>query len=240
MIAGAALATAGGEAPDQPAPEAVPEAVPEAAPEAATPWPEGGSDASGAIPSEFTPPNLRQHYLRYGVGLNGEFVVGSGKICPDPDPAPCIFGSGGGVAVRVGYLSRSHWYLGGAYGFSEQNSDNLLRLAILQRLQFEAQRYLTRGNRVNPYLVMNAGLALYGNEWAATTWGVVVSSGVGADFEVNEDTLIGLNVVYQPLMLRNWQDAAGTSFADGLGGFGLAQMIAVELTVALQSPLSRF
>ena len=233
MIAGSAMAMASGELPD--GLPASPSASPSASADTAQ-----LSDAPGGFPTALTPPNLRQHYLRYGVGLGGEFVLATGQICPDPAPIPCILGSGGGVSVHVGYRSRSNWYLGGAYGFSEQASDNLLRLAILQRLQFEAQRYLTRGNRVNPFLLMNVGLALYGNEWAASTWGVVMSSGVGADFEVNQDTLIGLNVVYQPLLLRNWQDAAGNTFADGLAGFGLAQMIAIELTVALQSPLSRF
>ena len=239
-MASTALAAASDQAPAEPT-------NPPATGEAARPS-EGASDAkprvlppaSDEVPTALAPPNLRQHYLRYGVGIGGEFVLTTGKVCPDPSPAPCIFGSGGGVNIRVGYRARSNWYLGGAYGFSEQDSDNLLRLAILQRLQFESQRYLTRGNRVNPYLVMNVGLALYGNEWAATTWGVLVASGVGADFEVNHNTLIGLNVVYQPLLLRNWQDAAGTKWADGLGGFGLSQMLAVELTVALQSPLSRF
>lgn len=228
MVAGAALAMGAGESSGEGQPDEPSER--KSAP----------SEGLGVLPDTLTPPSLRQHYLRYGVAFSGEFVLTTGEVCPDPEPVPCILGSGGGVSIRVGYRSRSNWYLGGAYGFSEQSSDNLLRLAILQRLQFEAQRYLTRGNRVNPYLAMNAGLAVYGNEWAASTWGVVISSGVGADFEVNEDTLIGLNVVYQPLVLRNWQDAAGNTFADGLAGFGLAQMIAVELTVALQSPLSRF
>src|ERR1700678_1462641 len=47
------------------------------------------------------PPPAGHAYLQYGVALAAETVVSSGAICSRVDN--CIFGSGGGLAVRVGW-----------------------------------------------------------------------------------------------------------------------------------------
>lgn len=190
------------------------------------------------IPSAVELPPTRQHYARYSVALVADFVASPGDVCTPSDA--CALGSGGGLAVRAGYRGRDDWYVGGAYEFARMDSENLLRLGILQQVRGEALRYLGRGRRLSPYLSMVAGLAVYGNEWSAATVGAVLGSGVGFDYEVSPFTLVGVGLSYRPLLLAQWQDSGGNVFAAGPGGFGVAHVVALELTVALQSPLSRW
>src|SRR5579859_4174952 len=77
----------------------------------------------GELPaSASTPPPLHVTYLQYGVGFTGEFVTTPGPMCPSQAAQPCILGSGGGVAVRVGWRSAGPLYLGGAYELSKQEA----------------------------------------------------------------------------------------------------------------------
>jgi hypothetical protein len=66
------------------------------------------------LPRRTLPPPQSFDYLQYGVALVAEAVVSAGDVCPAGAEAPCIFGSGGGLAVRVGYRSRGPWYASGA------------------------------------------------------------------------------------------------------------------------------
>src|SRR5690242_3929415 len=59
-----------------------------------------------------------------GFALAAETVVSPGSVCPGGATAPCILGSGGGVAVRFGYRLGSLWYFGGAYEFTRHDSSN--------------------------------------------------------------------------------------------------------------------
>src|SRR5262245_922880 len=93
-----------------------------------------------ALAAEAGPPPLSGHYLHYGVAVVTETVASPGDVCPNSPrsdgsaPAPCILGSGGGLAIRIGYRSREPWYVGGAYEFSRQDASNLMILPILQQL----------------------------------------------------------------------------------------------------------
>src|SRR5688572_27117720 len=119
-----------------------------------------------------TPPPISSHYVQYGVALAGEAVASAGEVCPTLDESlPCILSGGGGLTLRVGYRTRGPWYLGGAYEFSRQDSENLLRLAILQQLRGELRYHLTRVTRTSPYATAALGALVYGNEWGLDTWG---------------------------------------------------------------------
>jgi hypothetical protein len=196
--------------------------------------------AGRAAAAHDQPPPSSTHYLQYGVALTTETSAAPGDVCPRGAAAPCILGSGGGLAIRVGYRARDPWYLGGAYEFSRQNSSNLLRLAILQQLRAESRYYLERGTRLTPYAGAALGAALYGNEWGVETGGVTAGLGVGVEFQVTESTVIGAAVMYRPLLLRGWRDSAGQERADRYLGFGLAHFVAIELTLAIRSPLARW
>ena len=206
--------------------------------------------------SQRPPPN-NVEYFQYGVGLAVEKLASRGDVCPNNSgtPAgsaagtlgeagaaniPCILGSGGGLAIRMGYRSRGPWYVGGAYEFTRMNSSNLLRLAILQQLRGEARYYLDTGNRLTPYGVLGFGAAVYGNEWNASTIGPTLSAGLGLEFQITQSTVIGGALGYRGFMLRHWTDSTGLERANRYYGFGFASTIGFELTLEIRSPLDRW
>jgi len=185
------------------------------------------------------PPPSSFHYLQYGVAFAAETVPSAGDVCPSVT-APCILGSGFGPAIRVGYRSHDDWYLGGAYEFSRQDPASLLRLAILQQLRGEARYYLLAGRRLAPYASGGLAGVLYGNEWGAETGGIGLSLGGGLEYQLSESTLLGGALVYRALVLRGWTDGAGERRADRYFGFGLAHLVALELTWELREVLPRW
>ena len=186
------------------------------------------------------PPPASFDYLQYGVAIVAETVVSPGDVCPSSARAPCIFGSGGGLAVRVGYRSRGPWYVGGAYESSRQDPSNLLRLAILQQLRAESRYYLDQGNRFTPYGTGGVGVALYGNEWGSDTGGVTSFLGAGFEFQLSRSTVVGAALAYRPFLLRGWTDSAGQPRANRYLGFGLAHVVALEVVLEVRDPLPRW
>ena len=179
-------------------------------------------------------------YFQYGGALTAETVPSAGHICPSDAVQPCILQGGGGLVIRAGYRSRSPWYLGGAYEFSRHDSSNLLVLPILQQIRAEGRYYWDQGQRLQPYLLGGLGFALNGDEWAAETAGAVGALGLGLEFQVSPELVVGGALAYRPLLLRQWTDSAGQLRADALAGFGLAHLISIELGVELRDPLPRW
>jgi hypothetical protein len=197
------------------------------------------ANPASAQESQRPPPN-NVEYFQYGVGLAVEQLASGGNVCPAGAPTPCILGSGGGLAIRMGYRSRGPWYLGGAYEFSRQDSSNLLRLAILQQLRGEARYYLDAGNRLTPYGALGVGGVFYGNEWNVSTAGPTLSAGFGLEFQVTQSTVIGCSLNYRALLLHAWTDSTGQRRPDSAAEFGLAHMVGFELTLELRDPLARW
>ncbi|HEY3665378.1 MAG TPA: outer membrane beta-barrel protein [Polyangiaceae bacterium] len=194
---------------------------------------------ASAQESQRPPPNNTE-YFQYGVGLAVEKLASGGDVCPASAKTPCILGSGGGLAIRMGYRSRGPWYAGGAYEFSRMDSSNLLRLAILQQLRAEARYYLDAGNRLTPYGTLGFGAAVYGNEWNVSTVGPTLSVGLGLEFQVTQSTVIGAALAYRGFLLHSWRDSTGQERADRYLGFGLAHTVGLELTLELRDPLARW
>ena len=215
----------------------------------------GLANRASAQQSQRPPPN-NVEYFQYGVAVAVEQLASGGDVCPTPavnatatsatdqtqvKPAtPCILGSGGGLAIRMGYRSRGPWYLGGAYEFTRMDSSNLLRLAILQQLRGEARYYLDAGNRLTPYGTLGFGAAFYGNEWNVSTGGPTLSAGLGLEFQITQSTVIGGALGYRGFLFRHWTDSTGLVRANEYLGFGLAHTIGFELTLELRSPLARW
>jgi len=179
---------------------------------------------ASAQESQRPPPNDVE-YFQYGVGLAVEQLASGGDACPAKAVTPCILGSGGGLAIRMGYRARGPWYIGGAYEFSRQDSSNLLRLAILQQLRGEGRYYLDAGNRLTPYANVAFGAVFYGNEWRVSTGGPTAGAGLGLEFQVSQSTVIGGSLGYRAFLLHNWTDSTGQVRADRYLGFGLAHMV---------------
>lgn len=179
-------------------------------------------------------------HFQYGGALTAETVPSAGDVCPREAVQPCILQGGGGLAIRAGYRSRLPWYIGGAYEFSRHDSSNLLVLPILQQIRAEGRYYWDRGQRLLPYATAALGLALYGDEWGAETAGAVGGLGLGFEFQVTPELVVGGGLAYRPLLLRAWTDSAGQRRADSIAGFGLAHLASLELGIELRDPLPRW
>lgn len=185
------------------------------------------------------PPPLNVEYAQYGVAIAGEINLNSGAACPEdeenPNNTPCIIGSGGGLTVRAGYRSPGPWYIGGAYEFIKMDSGNLYRLGIFQQLRLE-MRYLPDigAYRVSPYVTWGLGGVGYGNEWGMETGGALLFVGGGVEFEVSRVALLGLNLVYRPVLIAGWTDTAGQE-----RDTALAQFIGFDLVLEIRTELER-
>jgi len=194
---------------------------------------------ASAQQSQRPPPN-NVEYFQYGVAVAFEKVASGGDVCPRSATTPCILGSGGGLAIRMGYRSRGPWYLGGAYEFTRMDSGNLLRLGVLQQLRGEARYYLDAGNRLTPYGTLGFGGVFYGNEWKVSSGGPMLSAGLGLEFQITQSTVIGLALGYRGLLFHNWTDSTGQVRANEYLGFGFAHTIGLEFILELRSPLARW
>lgn len=193
-----------------------------------------------ALADDSVPPPSSFDYLQYGVAFTAETVASAGDVCPDTAVDPCILGSGGGLALRVGYRTRGPWYVGGAYESSRHESSNLLRLAILQQLRAESRFYLDQGRRFTPYAAGGGGVALYGNEWSSETGGITTFLGLGFELQLSRTAVVGAGAAYRAFLFRGWTDAANQRRADRYLGFGLAHVIALELVFEIRDPLPRW
>ncbi|MBS2012940.1 MAG: hypothetical protein JST00_08645 [Deltaproteobacteria bacterium] len=171
------------------------------------------------------PPPTNVVYFQYGVSFTAEVVSSPGPIC-DNVTVPCILGTGGGIAVRAGWRGTGPWYLGGAYEFSKQDPNNLLRLAILQQMRFEARYYLVSGRVTEPYLCGGAGIAGYGNEWTVDTFGPMTSLGIGLEAQITRSTVVGTALNYRLLYFRGFNDTTGAA-----RDAGVAQIIGLDLVL---------
>ncbi len=219
---GLTLAAPSARGEDAPAPTSGP--TPETPPASATPAP-----ATEAL--ERAPPPDRPS-IQYGVAFTVEGVADAGPICSNPN-SPCILGSGGGIAIRVGFRPTEDLYVGGAYEFSKQDPAKLYRLAILQQVRGEVRHYFRTGRSITPYAVAGAGLGGYGNEWNVDTWGPTATVGVGLEVELSGGTtLLGVALVYRPLYLHSFVDSAMLAHPSGISHF-VGLELALEAREAL-------
>jgi len=173
----------------------------------------------------------RRAFLQYGVAFTVEGVASPGPICAEPG-SPCILGSGGGIAGRVGWRPTERLYIGGAYELSKQEPDKLYRLGILQQARGELREYFPTGHRTTPFALLGAGLAGYGNEWAIDTWGPGATLGAGIEVEVSGGLLLDVALVYRPTYLRQFVDSSTLSHQAGV-----AQFAGLELAIEAQEAL---
>jgi hypothetical protein len=163
---------------------------------------------------------IESGYVQYGAALVAETFLGAGALCSAPD-APCVIGSGGGLAIRVGYRYHSPLYLGGAYEFSKQDAHKALVLPILQQLRGEARYVLSTTTFLSPFATGGIGGVLYGSEWGAATFGGVASVGLGAELALSKSSIVVLGLSYRAFVLKSWDDPAGqrrpTSLVSFLG-----------------------
>jgi hypothetical protein len=175
---------------------------------------------------------LHVEYASYGMALTADVLVAAGAGCQPH--VPCIFGSGGGLALRGGFRWPGPWYLGGAYQLSKTNSSNLYRLGTLQQLRAEMRYMLDMGYRTSPYVTWGLGGVVYGNEWGVETGGGSVLGGFGLELQLSRLALLGAAIRYQPVLL-----AAFTDSAEYVRPSGMVHYVSIELQLEIRSEVSR-
>lgn len=180
------------------------------------------------------PPPLHAEYIQYGVAVAVEMNVSAGATCPEDAQAPCILGSGGGLAIRLGYRAPGPWYVGGAYEFIKMDSSNLYRLGIFQQLRAELRYLPDIGLRAAPYVTVGLGGMAYGNEWGVETGGGLVFAGAGVEIEVSRTALLGVSFVYRPVLIAPWRDTAGQQ-----RDLGVAQFIGFDFLLEIRTEIGR-
>jgi hypothetical protein len=171
------------------------------------------------------PTPARRAYVQYGVAFTVEGVAHAGPVCADANQ-PCILGSGGGIAIGVGWRNND-FYIGGAYEFSKQDPNKLFRLAILQQARLEVRHYFPTGKAAQPFVLVAAGLAAYGNEWAVATWGPSGTIGVGTEVELTGGAVLDLSLAYRPIYLRSFSDSIPAYHEAGVAHF-ISFQVALE------------
>lgn len=222
---------------DEPPPAATPDAEPTSAPSSAPPSAARATRELLARDPELDgrrPSPLEVDYAQYGVGIAADVVMEPGAICPESVVVPCIVGSGGGPVLRGGYRPSGPFYVGGAYQFSKLDSSNLYRLGILQELRAEMRYFLDTRARVAPFVTWGLGGVVYGNEFGVETGGVSAFLGGGFEFEVSRSAVVGANIVYRPVLLAGYTDAAGLERATGI-----VQFLHLEFLLELRTELHR-
>lgn len=177
------------------------------------------------------PPPTNVVYLQYGVAFTAEVVTAAGGICNNVT-VPCILGTGGGITIRAGWRGTGALYLGGAYSFSKQDPNKLLRLAILQQARAEARYYLATGRVVEPYGTIGLGIAGYGSEWAVNTYGPTGFVGVGLEAQVTRRIVVGIALAYRLLRFKSFTDSSGAD-RDG----GLARFVGLDFVLEQREPI---
>ena len=203
-----------------------------AAPSVASAEDPSDTDLANGPLSPVVPPPLNTPYLQYGVAFTALFVAAPGAMCSHPDP-PCILGSGGGIAVRVGWRSAGPWYFGGAYELTKQDPNKLYRLATLQQLRFEARYYITTGRDTQPYLTAGAGIGGYGNEGGIQTYGPSAFLGIGVETQLSRRTVVGIALGYQLIKFKSFSEDGNPLIRDP----GYASLIGIDLILEGRDPL---
>ena len=196
---------------------------------------EGTASAKTLAERIMAPPPLppsQRIFAQYGVAITNDYVASAGKMCSGSPGAPCIFGSGGGVAVRVGVRTRGAYYLGGAYEVAKLDPSQLYRFATWQQLRGEARYYLTTGLVTEPYVAIAIGASVYGNTWGIDTVGPTASIGFGGELEVSPSTTLGLGLGYRAVYFTKFTDSANTT-----RDAGLAHVIALDFSLEARDAL---
>jgi hypothetical protein len=176
------------------------------------------------------PPPTNIVYLQYGVALAAEVPAAPGPICHTPG-VPCILGSGGGVAIRLGFRGAGPLYLGIAYEMTKQDPNKLYRIALLQQARVEGRYYFTTARVTEPYALLGLGVSGYGNEWSIDSWGPAGALGVGVEYQVTQRTVVGVAIAYRLLWFSRFTDTSGADRAAGLG-----QLVGLDFVLEQRDP----
>jgi hypothetical protein len=158
-------------------------------------------------------------FFQYGAGLTAEMLASAGAVCSETPDAPCVVGSGGGVAVRFGYRYHAPFHLGAVYESSKLDAHKAIVVPILQQLRAEMRYYVPVRLPHSPFLVVGGGVTGYGGAWSVETFGGVLLGGLGVEWHLSPTTLLTTSLTYRPMLLKAWVDPTGQSRPSGVVSF---------------------
>jgi hypothetical protein len=192
---------------------------------------DGGATPSGAASLAIPESRLESGFIQYGAALTAELLASAGTVCPSEAVAPCVIGSGGGLAVRVGYRFHSPFYLGGAYEASKQDAHKAITLAILQQLRLETRYVIPATRTLSPFATGGAGIVFYGGQWAIDTWGSQAFLGVGTEIQFSRTALVAVSTTYRALLLQPFQVLRDSTYPTGV-----LSLVGLELSFEQRTP----
>jgi hypothetical protein len=170
-------------------------------------------------PSASPESRLQTGSFQYGAGLTAEALASAGALCSKTPNAPCVVGSGGGLAVRFGYRYHAPFHLGAAYECSKLDAHKAVVLPILQQLRVEARYFVPLLLPHSAFIVAGAGGAGYGAEWSVQTFGGMLLFGGGIEWHLSRTAVLATSVTYRPILLKAWVDPTGQSRPSGVVSF---------------------
>ena len=170
--------------------------------------------------------------LQCGGARAVEAVAAPGPMCSSA--ANCILGSGGGIAIRVGWRPSDYVYIGGAYEMSKQEPNQLYLLGILQQLRGEFRRYFPTGRETMPFALVGVGVHGYGNEWGIDTEGPSGTLGGGLEVELTRSLALELTLAYRPMFFRAWNDSSTVAPHHDAG---IAHFVGLEVALEAKDAL---
>jgi hypothetical protein len=194
-------------------------AAAEAPPDGAPAATEASAFSTPGGPTISPESRLQTGDFQYGAGLTAELLASAGVVCSDTPEAPCVIGSGGGLAVRFGYRYHAPFFLGAAYECSKLDAHKAVALPILQQLRAEVRYYVPLLAPHSPFLVLGGGAEGYGNEWSVQTFGGMLLGGVGVEWHLSETTALTSSLTYRPMLLKAWNDPTGQNRPSGVLSF---------------------
>lgn len=174
---------------------------------------------------------LQTGFVQYGAALAAELVASPGAICPSTSQSPCVIGSGGGLALRMGYRFHAPWYLGVSYEFSKQDAHKAIHVAMLQQLRSEARYYLPVRGAYVPFVTAGGGFVTYGSQFGIATLGGMAFFGAGLEIQLSPTSLFALIASYRPVVLTTWEDTTRAQRPTGL-----LSMIGLEVAFEQRVP----
>jgi hypothetical protein len=119
------------------------------------------------------------------------------RLCPDN--AACLYGSGFGLGALVERRYRSGVGLGVAYDVRFMGGDNVFELSTLQTLAVSFRYFFRPSSAVHPFVGVEAGAAIFGDTFRASTGGVHVDGRAGVEIEATNTLSFTLYAIVRAL-----------------------------------------
>jgi hypothetical protein len=195
------------------------------------PWTEGDA---GDLRAGLDPFPSSGQYLSFGVAFHSESLLDAGDVCPGFATEGCVLGAGGGISFGAAFRT-SLYSLGAVYEASFHDSNNIFQRGVLQQARGEWRlrpRAWTLGESINPFVGAGGGLALYGDNWRAATFGGAGHATIGTEFDLGVKVTAVFAISYRLLYFRTFEDAIGERRPSGI-----VQLLGLQLGIELHDPL---